>query len=153
MTLATNFLAKDTGKLRVGSTVRFIGRELIHEGTHIVNTTGTSTPTDLEITFPDDWDAAQEFHQCRKVIGKLQWLVNVRPDLAFAVEILARETSNVIPDSWRKVKHLLRYLQGISEMHFTVKPNVALQANDKHELHIYSDSDWAGGLQTRKSIS
>eukprot|EP00969_Alexandrium_andersonii_P037087 1625262-Alexandrium_andersonii.AAC.1 len=35
MTLATNFLAKDTGKLRVGATVRFIGRELIHEGTHI----------------------------------------------------------------------------------------------------------------------
>eukprot|EP00969_Alexandrium_andersonii_P235159 10382343-Alexandrium_andersonii.AAC.1 len=35
MTLAAYFLAKDTGKLRPGLTVRFIGRDLVHEGTHI----------------------------------------------------------------------------------------------------------------------
>eukprot|EP00969_Alexandrium_andersonii_P212407 9379926-Alexandrium_andersonii.AAC.1 len=99
MTFATHFLAKDTGKLRPGSTVCFIGRELIHEGTHIivklpksyitsllqnfglekskpVSTTGTSTLTDLEITFQDNWDAAHELHQYRKVVGQLQRLVN-----------------------------------------------------------------------------
>eukprot|EP00969_Alexandrium_andersonii_P126449 5589684-Alexandrium_andersonii.AAC.1 len=91
MTLATNFLAKDTGKLRPGLTVRFIGRELIHEGTRIivklpksyiariledyglersksVGATGTSTSTDLEISFPDSQDAARAFHQYRKVV-------------------------------------------------------------------------------------
>eukprot|EP00969_Alexandrium_andersonii_P321784 14217784-Alexandrium_andersonii.AAC.1 len=34
-TLATNFLAEDTGKLRPGLAVRFIGRELIHEGARV----------------------------------------------------------------------------------------------------------------------
>eukprot|EP00969_Alexandrium_andersonii_P086320 3805737-Alexandrium_andersonii.AAC.1 len=107
MTLAAYFLAKDTGKLRPGLTVRFIGRDLVHEGTRVavelpksytttiledfglerpkpVGTTETSASTDLEISFPGDWDAARELHQCRKVVGKLQWLVNVRPDIAFA---------------------------------------------------------------------
>eukprot|EP00969_Alexandrium_andersonii_P024714 1078984-Alexandrium_andersonii.AAC.1 len=36
MTLATHFLAKDTGKLRPGATVRFIGRDRVHEGAHII---------------------------------------------------------------------------------------------------------------------
>eukprot|EP00969_Alexandrium_andersonii_P255664 11301490-Alexandrium_andersonii.AAC.1 len=57
------------------------------------------------------------------------------------------------PDSWRKVKLLLRYPQGTSDLRFAAKPDVALQASDKHELHIFRDSDWAGDLQTRKSTS
>eukprot|EP00969_Alexandrium_andersonii_P335577 14831402-Alexandrium_andersonii.AAC.1 len=71
------------------------------------------------------------------MVGKFQWLVNARPDIAFAVKTLARETSKVAPDSWRKVKHLLRYLQGTSELRFAIKPGYALQADDKHELHIF----------------
>eukprot|EP00969_Alexandrium_andersonii_P357379 15448664-Alexandrium_andersonii.AAC.1 len=107
MTLATYFLAKDTGELRAGQTVRVIGRDLVREGAHIivkllksyfakvledlglerskrVTATGISAPADLGISFPDNWDAARELHQFRKVVGKLQWLVNVRPDVAFA---------------------------------------------------------------------
>eukprot|EP00969_Alexandrium_andersonii_P229087 10117292-Alexandrium_andersonii.AAC.1 len=87
------------------------------------------------------------------VVGNLQRLVNVRPDVAFAVKTLARETSNITPDSWCKAKHLLRYLQGTSDLHFAAKPDVALQASDKHELRIFSGPDWAGGLQTRNSTS
>eukprot|EP00969_Alexandrium_andersonii_P081929 3611246-Alexandrium_andersonii.AAC.1 len=34
MMLATNFLAKGTGELRPGLTVRFISRNFVHEGTH-----------------------------------------------------------------------------------------------------------------------
>eukprot|EP00969_Alexandrium_andersonii_P197592 8728860-Alexandrium_andersonii.AAC.1 len=91
MTLAKYFLAKDTGKLRPGSTVRFIGGDLVHEGAHIivklpkshitniledfglgrskpVGATGTSASTDLEISVPDNWDAAHELHQYRKVV-------------------------------------------------------------------------------------
>eukprot|EP00969_Alexandrium_andersonii_P353009 15438905-Alexandrium_andersonii.AAC.1 len=99
MTFATCFLAKDIGQLRPGSTARFVGRDLVHEGAHIivklpksyitniledfglerskpVGATGTSVSTDLEISFPDNWDAGHEHHQYRKVVGKLQWLVN-----------------------------------------------------------------------------
>eukprot|EP00969_Alexandrium_andersonii_P159740 7058135-Alexandrium_andersonii.AAC.1 len=36
MALATYFLAKDTGKLCPGQTVRFIGRGLVHEGARII---------------------------------------------------------------------------------------------------------------------
>eukprot|EP00969_Alexandrium_andersonii_P134381 5944947-Alexandrium_andersonii.AAC.1 len=36
MTLTTYFLAKETGALRPGQTVRFIGRSLVHEGTRVI---------------------------------------------------------------------------------------------------------------------
>eukprot|EP00969_Alexandrium_andersonii_P267143 11805623-Alexandrium_andersonii.AAC.1 len=35
-TLAAYFLAKDTGKLPPGSTVRFTGRDLVYEGARII---------------------------------------------------------------------------------------------------------------------
>eukprot|EP00969_Alexandrium_andersonii_P028955 1264145-Alexandrium_andersonii.AAC.1 len=78
----------------------------------------------------------------KKVVGNLRRLANVRPDVAFAVKTLARETSNIIPDSWRKDKHLRRYLQGTSGLYFVVEPDVARQVSDKHGLRIFSDSDW-----------
>eukprot|EP00969_Alexandrium_andersonii_P001393 61206-Alexandrium_andersonii.AAC.1 len=67
-----------------------------------VATTGASAPADLEITLPDNWDVARELHLFSNVVGKLQWLANVRPDVVFAAKTLARETSNAAPDSWLK---------------------------------------------------
>eukprot|EP00969_Alexandrium_andersonii_P236365 10435197-Alexandrium_andersonii.AAC.1 len=68
----------------------------------LVATTGISAPVDLEITFPDNWGAARGLHQFRKVVGKLQWLAHVMPDIAVAVKILSRVTSNLAADSGRE---------------------------------------------------
>ena len=95
-----------------------------------------------------------ELQKYRQVVGKLQWLVTARPDIAFRVKTLARETSGVTPDSWRKVKHLLRYLQGTKNIVFKIQPDVRLQSSEVDlDLHVFSDSDWAGDVATRKSAS
>ena len=60
----------------------------------------------------------------------------------------------VTPDSWRKVKHLLRYLQGTKNIVFKIQHDVRLQPSDVDlDLHVFSDSDWAGDVATRKSTS
>ena len=81
-------------------------------------------------------------------------MVAARPDIAFSVTTLAREASGATPDSWRKVTHLLRYLQGTKNLVFKIQPDVRLQSSDVDlDLHVFSDIDWAGDVATRKRTS
>ena len=48
---------------------------------------------------------------------------------------------------WAAVKHILRYLRGIAThgLHITRSPSFS--------LHGFTDADWAGSVDDRKSIS
>ncbi|XP_074271602.1 secreted RxLR effector protein 161-like [Silene latifolia] len=50
-------------------------------------------------------------------IGALMYLAShTRPDISFSVNLLARYSSSPTQRHWNRVKHLLRYLQGTSDM-------------------------------------
>ena len=50
-------------------------------------------------------------------IGALMYLENyTRPDIAFSVNLLARYSSAPTKRHWNGIKHILRYLRGISDM-------------------------------------
>jgi len=50
-------------------------------------------------------------------VGALLYLANsTRPDIAFAVSLLARHTHSPTVRHWQGVKHLLRYLKGTSDL-------------------------------------
>ncbi len=50
-------------------------------------------------------------------IGALMYLANnTRPDIAFAVNLLARFSSSPTRRHWKGIKHVLRYLQGTPDM-------------------------------------
>ena len=50
-------------------------------------------------------------------IGALMYLANyTRPDIAFLVNLLARYSSAPTKRHWNGIKHILRYLRGISDM-------------------------------------
>jgi hypothetical protein len=81
----------------------------------------------------------------RSVVGSLLHLVmNTRPDIAYAVSQVCRFTSNYGVEHWNAVKQILRYLKG------TPKLGIRL-TGDPSNLLAYSDSDWAGDLDTRRS--
>ena len=45
------------------------------------------------------------------------YLVNcIRPDIAFAINLLTRYSSNPTKKHWNKVKHIFRYLHGTTKM-------------------------------------
>jgi hypothetical protein len=48
----------------------------------------------------------------RSIIGSLRYLVNTRPDIAFAVGYLNRFMEAPVADHLAAVKHLLRYISG-----------------------------------------
>ncbi|KAG9449432.1 hypothetical protein H6P81_009397 [Aristolochia fimbriata] len=81
------------------------------------------------------------------VVGSLMHAqVCTRPDIAFVVGMLGRYQSNPGLDHWRAAKKVLRYLQGTKNYMLTYR------RSDSLEVVGYSDSDFAGCVDYRKSI-
>ncbi|GJV87184.1 ribonuclease H-like domain-containing protein [Tanacetum coccineum] len=108
-----------------------------------------STPTDLEKPLVQDGDAADvDEHLYRSMIGSLMYLTTSRPDIMFAVCACAgfssflKRTSHLLA-----VKRIFRYLKG--------KPSLGLwySKDSPLELVAYTDSDYAGATQDRKSTT
>ena len=71
-----------------------------------------------------------------------------RPDIAAAVGVLSQYMSRPSKDHWIGVKHVLRYLKG------TLMYGLKFSAHEEEpELFGYSDADWAGDVDTRRSTS
>ena len=85
----------------------------------------------------------------RSIIGSLRYLVNTRPDIAFAVGIVSRFMEDPRATHWVAVKQILKYLAGTVNYGFVYKgPSVG-----DPELVGFSDSDLAGDVDDRKSTS
>nr|AAP46197.1 putative gag-pol polyprotein [Oryza sativa Japonica Group] len=81
-------------------------------------------------------------------VGSLMYAeVCTRPDLAFVTGMLSRFQSNPGLDHWKAVKKVLRYFQGTKDYMLTYKKSEEL------EVLGYSDADFAGCVDTKKSTS
>ena len=82
------------------------------------------------------------------VVGSLMYAqVCTRPDIAFVVGMLGRYQSNPGLDHWRAAKKVMRYLQGTKDY------MLMYRRTDNLEVTGYSDSDFAGCVDSRKSTS
>ncbi|GJZ26994.1 putative ribonuclease H-like domain-containing protein, partial [Tanacetum coccineum] len=107
-----------------------------------------STPTDLEKPLVQDGDAADvDEHLYRSMIGSLMYLTASRPDIMFAVCACARFQVSPKTSHLLAVKRIFRYLKG--------KPSLGLwySKDSPWELVAYTDSDYAGATQDRKSTT
>lgn len=158
--LKSNFSVKDLGDLSyfLGVEVKrlptgiFLSqqnyiREILEfakmEGAKAVNTP-LSTSSTLRLADSVHLDDVSSF---RRVIGKLQYLLLTRPDIAFAVNRLSQFTSRPTINHWSAVKRLLRFLIG------TFDTGLFLRRDSKCDLHAFSDADWAGNPDDRTSTS
>ncbi|RVW30282.1 Retrovirus-related Pol polyprotein from transposon TNT 1-94 [Vitis vinifera] len=81
-------------------------------------------------------------------VGSLMYAqVCTRPDIAFAVGMLGRYQSNLGIDHWKAAKKVMRYLQGTKDYKLMYRRTSNL------EVVGYSDSDFAGCVDSRKSTS
>ena len=74
-------------------------------------------------------------------------IVETRPDIAFATSVAARFAKNPGHQHTEAVKTILRYLKGSRER------GITFGGHDKLLVEGYSDSDWAGDKDSRKSTS
>ena len=84
----------------------------------------------------------------RSLIGSLRYLTHTRPDLLFAVGIFSRHMEHPTQEHYIGVKRVLRYLKGTEDYGLFYK-----KGDLRGELIGYSDSDFAGDCNDRKSTS
>ncbi|KAJ4767348.1 polyprotein [Rhynchospora pubera] len=90
------------------------------------------------------------FHDPRlyiAVVGALQYVTITRPDITFPVNKCSQFMHNPTTTHWSAVKRILRYLRG------TIDHGLLFKASNSLNLHAYSDSDWAGCPDDRRSTS
>jgi len=100
----------------------------------------------VEVEVELDSHVATEF---RGLAARANYLSLDRPDIQFATKEICREMAKPTEKGMLKMKRLARYL-----LQF---PRVVLEYNPSVEecgiIDVYSDSDWAGCVRTRKSTS
>eukprot|EP00253_Pinus_taeda_P007422 PITA_07422 len=81
----------------------------------------------------------------RSMIGSLLYLVGTRPDIMHAVGIVGRFQANPKETHLQAVKRIFKYLQGTRNYGLWYPRDTDLT------LHAYTDADWAGSVDDRKS--
>ncbi|GAA5996232.1 hypothetical protein JCM5350_006996 [Sporobolomyces pararoseus] len=84
-----------------------------------------------------------------KIVGHLQWIVPIRFDIAYAVNIAARYSSNPGKEHWALLRRIIGYLQTTQG----VKRKVGGSLEKKEGLVAYVDADFAGDVETRRSTT
>lgn len=75
------------------------------------------------------------------------YLVNTRMDIFFPMNTLIKFLVEPRNDNLIETKHVLKYLRG------TINYRLRYVSNDYIQLQGYTDSDWKGSAEDRKSTS
>lgn len=85
--------------------------------------------------------------QFRSLAGALQYLTFTRPDISFAVQQICLFMHDPRENHLHALKRIMRYIKG------TISHGLQLYKTASTDLVAYSDADWAGCPNTRRSTS
>jgi len=158
--LCKEFAIKDLGALKffLGVQVRRDSRgffltqsqytEDILERAGMSNCKPATTPVDDKQKLSvHDGDPEMDATFYRSITGALQYLTLSRPDIAYAVNQACLYMHKPRAAHWNLVKRILRYLRG------TIDHGLRISVSSTTDLKAYSDADWAGCPDTRRSTS
>lgn len=84
----------------------------------------------------------------RQAIGSLMYLsIGTRPDISYAVNFLSRYMENPSSIHVTALKRVIRYLKGTADY------GISFESANNLSLIVYSDADFAGCVDTRKSTT
>jgi histone deacetylase 1/2 len=91
--------------------------------------------------------SSEESTRYRGIVGGLQYLTMTRPDLSFAVNKVCQYLHAPRCTHWSAVKRIIRYVQG------TLSHGLLLRrpTTSSDLLSAFSDADWAGDADDRRS--
>ena len=106
-----------------------------------------STPVDTHAKLSADGVSVADPTHYRSIAGALQYLTFTRPDVAYAVQQICLYMHDPREPHLAAMKRILRCLQGTLDLGFH------LHRTSPVDLTVYSDADWAGCPETRRSTS
>lgn len=158
--LHSTFHMKDLGQLNY-----FLGLEVHHQPQGIflnqhkyildlvrlaglTGTTSVDTPMEINVKYRrDEGELLENPTLYRKLVGKLIYLTITRPDISYAVHTVSKFMLSPRHLHLSAVRRIIRYLLG------TPSRGLFFSAGSSIQLQAYSDSDWAGCPDTRKSTT
>lgn len=88
------------------------------------------------------------------LLGSVMYgMLGTRPDLAFAVGVGSRFSSNPGIEHWNALIHLLRYIKGTINLGITYQGPGRVSTPFARTLLCYGDADWAGDKDKLRSTS
>jgi len=106
-----------------------------------------STPVDTNPKTSAAGAPVQDPSDFRSLAGALQYLTFTRPDIAYVVQQVCLHMHDPRETHLAALKRILRYVRG------TLHLGLVLRPCQQEDLVVYSDADWAGCPDTRKSTS
>ena len=162
--LAERFDIKDMGKLH-----HFLGMKIVQDeatgnvwigqsaytesllkkfGMDEAKPVATPVDTSTKLVKATDDDMSFDQHQYQSAVGSLMYLsVATRPDITYAVSNVAKFSAEPTTSHWTAVKRIMRYLRGTTHL------GLLFSSKAMGDCVGYSDADWGGDLDDRKSTS
>ncbi|KAI5318631.1 hypothetical protein L3X38_038339 [Prunus dulcis] len=116
---------------------------LKHANMHEAKPVTTPTVNGCRLSFSDG-DPLSDPSEYRSIVGALQYLTLIRPNIAFAVNQVCQFMHQHTTVHWLAVKRILRYLNG------TLTHGLLYSPSTLH-LSAYFDADYAGDPYDRRS--
>lgn len=118
------------------------------EDTGLLGAKPVSTPIDPHLKLSStDGEPLEDPSTYRKLVGRLLYLTNTRPDVSFAVQHLSQYVANPLIPHYQAALRVLRYLKGCPAH------GIFFSSTSPLKLHGFADSDWARCPDTRKSVT
>lgn len=95
----------------------------------------------------DDTGTGVDATTYKQMVGSLMYLTTTRPDLAFVVSLISRFMEKPTELHQQAVKRVLRYIKGTADL------GIFYKFSGEDKVMAYSDSDYAGDIEDRKSTS
>ncbi|GKD72844.1 ribonuclease H-like domain-containing protein [Tanacetum coccineum] len=109
----------------------------------------TSLPenTTLNHIESEDDHLLDNIRSYQRLMGKLIYLTNTRPDISYVVHCLSQFMHAPLVSHLDAALRVLRYLKG------SLRSGIQINKNGYIKLRAFADSDWIRCLATRKSVS
>src|SRR5260370_38212226 len=103
--------------------------------------------TNLKLPKLENLEVDQHLYQ--SMLGSLMYTaIGMHPDIMYAVHFLSQHSITPGPEHLNAIKHMYHYLIGTLDLGLIFFRNQL-----KHGLVSFSNLDWAGNLNTWRSIS